>query len=97
MQDGPPRPAAGLIGGYLIRTAARWAPQWDVRGMTRAEADLTDQAQVAKLVAEGRRELLPTVTFTGAVRLSANQPFVVGLTNSAVLLSSRPAVPPWSA
>jgi dTDP-4-dehydrorhamnose reductase len=38
--------AAGLIGGYLIRTAARWAPQWDVRGMTRAEADLTDQAQV---------------------------------------------------
>lgn len=41
--------AAGLIGGYLVRTAARWAPQWDVRGITRAVADLTDSAQVQEL------------------------------------------------
>lgn len=41
--------AAGLIGGYLVRTAARWAPQWEVRGLTRAEADLTDPAQVKAL------------------------------------------------
>lgn len=41
--------AAGLIGGYLVRTAARWAPQWEVRGLTRAEADLTDSAQVKEL------------------------------------------------
>ena len=41
--------AAGLIGGYLVRTAARWAPQWDVRGLTRSEADLTDSAQVKEL------------------------------------------------
>ncbi|WHZ23883.1 MAG: dTDP-4-dehydrorhamnose reductase [Nitrospira sp.] len=38
--------AAGLIGWYLVRSASRWAPQWEVRGITRAEADLTDQAQV---------------------------------------------------
>lgn len=41
--------AAGLIGGYLVRTAARWAPQWEVRGITRAEADLTDPVQVKAL------------------------------------------------
>jgi dTDP-4-dehydrorhamnose reductase len=41
--------AAGLIGGYLVRTAPRWAPQWEARGVTRAEADLTDPAQVEAL------------------------------------------------
>ncbi|MCS6289512.1 MAG: SDR family oxidoreductase [Nitrospira sp.] len=41
--------AGGLIGGYLFRTAARWVPQWDVCGVTRAEADLTDPAQVQEL------------------------------------------------
>lgn len=41
--------AAGLIGGYLVRTAARWAPQWEVHGLTRAEADLTDPALVKEL------------------------------------------------
>jgi dTDP-4-dehydrorhamnose reductase len=38
--------AAGLIGGYLVRTAARWAPHVHVHGMTRQDADLTDEAQV---------------------------------------------------
>ncbi len=38
--------AAGLIGGYLVRSAARWAPQWKVCGLSRAEADLTDRDQV---------------------------------------------------
>ncbi len=41
--------AAGLIGGYLVRTAARWAPDWHVCGVTRAEVDLTDRAQVQRL------------------------------------------------
>jgi dTDP-4-dehydrorhamnose reductase len=50
--------AAGLIGGYLVRTAARWAPQWEVRGVTRAEADLTDSAQVQEL---WRRVRLPAL------------------------------------
>lgn len=38
--------AAGLIGQYLLKTASRWAPQWEVRGLTRAELDLTDPASV---------------------------------------------------
>jgi dTDP-4-dehydrorhamnose reductase len=38
--------AAGLIGHYLCHTAARWAPHWTVRGLTRAELDLTDAAGV---------------------------------------------------
>ena len=50
--------AAGLIGGYLVRTAARWAPQWEVRGVTRAEADLTDSAQVQELWRQCRPSLV---------------------------------------
>ena len=38
--------AAGLIGHYLIKTAPRWAPQWDVRGITRQDVDLTDSARL---------------------------------------------------
>ena len=41
--------AGGLIGGYLVDTAARWAPQWNVHGVTRAEADVTDPMQVQEL------------------------------------------------
>ncbi|MDP9131572.1 MAG: SDR family oxidoreductase [Nitrospirota bacterium] len=41
--------AAGLIGGCLIRSAWRWAPQWEVRGLTRAEVDLTDGSRVQDL------------------------------------------------
>ena len=38
--------AAGLIGQYLVKTASRWAPDWEVRGLARAEVDLTDRARV---------------------------------------------------
>lgn len=38
--------AAGLIGQYLVNTAPRWAPEWGVRGLTRADLDLTDAATV---------------------------------------------------
>ncbi|MDB6126074.1 MAG: putative dTDP-4-dehydrorhamnose reductase, partial [Pedosphaera sp.] len=34
--------ANGLIGNYLVRTAAQCAPDWKVRGLTRADFDLTD-------------------------------------------------------
>jgi len=40
--------AAGLIGQYLVKTARRWAPDWDVRGLTRADLDLTDHANVER-------------------------------------------------
>jgi len=38
--------AAGLIGQYLVKTAPRWAPGWDVTGLSRAELDLTDTLNV---------------------------------------------------
>jgi dTDP-4-dehydrorhamnose reductase len=38
--------ATGLIGQYLVKTAARWAPRWNVQGVARAELDLTDRARV---------------------------------------------------
>lgn len=40
--------AAGLIGRYLLATASRWAPVWDVRGLTRQDLDLTDEAAVRR-------------------------------------------------
>jgi dTDP-4-dehydrorhamnose reductase len=41
--------AAGLIGHYLLNTAPRWAPQWDVHGLTRQDVDLTDIDAVRRL------------------------------------------------
>jgi dTDP-4-dehydrorhamnose reductase len=40
--------AAGLIGRYLIKTAPGWAPEWDVQGLTHADLDLTDHANVER-------------------------------------------------
>jgi dTDP-4-dehydrorhamnose reductase len=40
--------AAGLIGQYLVKTASRWAPEWDVRGLTRADFDLIDRSNVER-------------------------------------------------
>jgi dTDP-4-dehydrorhamnose reductase len=42
--------AAGLIGQYLLRGADRWAPGWTVRGVSRADLDLTDFAAARALV-----------------------------------------------
>lgn len=50
--------AAGLIGGYLVRSAPRWVPDWEVRGVTRAEADLADRAQVQRLWDRHRPDLV---------------------------------------
>jgi len=41
--------AGGLVGSYLVRTASRWAPDWDVRGLTRQDVDLTDETAVRRL------------------------------------------------
>jgi dTDP-4-dehydrorhamnose reductase len=40
--------AAGLIGQYLVKTAPRWAPVWDIQRLTRADLDLTDRANVER-------------------------------------------------
>ena len=36
--------SAGLIGSYFIKNASRWAPSWEVHGLSRADLDLTDHA-----------------------------------------------------
>ena len=41
--------AAGLIGQYLLRSASRWASGWNVHGVTRVDADLTDHSSVERL------------------------------------------------
>ena len=40
--------AAGLIGQYLVKTAPRWAPGWEVHGLRRADLDLTDYPNVER-------------------------------------------------
>jgi len=40
--------AAGLIGQYVMTSAARWAPGWEVHGLTRADLDLADQVAVER-------------------------------------------------
>jgi len=40
--------AAGLIGRYLVRSAARWVPDYEVHGLSRPDLDLTDHAAVAQ-------------------------------------------------
>ncbi len=40
--------AAGLIGQYIVKTAPRWAPDWDVKGLARADLDLTDRVRVER-------------------------------------------------
>ena len=41
--------AGGLVGSYLVRTASRWAPDWDARGLTRQDVDLADETAVRRL------------------------------------------------
>jgi dTDP-4-dehydrorhamnose reductase len=41
--------AAGLIGQYVIKNASRWASGWEVRGLSRADLDLTDQRAVEQV------------------------------------------------
>jgi dTDP-4-dehydrorhamnose reductase len=40
--------AAGLIGQYVVKSASRWAPGWQVHGLTRADLDLTDSVSVER-------------------------------------------------
>lgn len=41
--------AAGLIGQYFVKNAARWAPDWEVHGLNRAELDLTNHSEVERV------------------------------------------------
>lgn len=50
--------AGGLIGNYLVQTAAKFAPQFQVTGLTRAQLDLTDFAAVRRAFAEQRPRLV---------------------------------------
>jgi dTDP-4-dehydrorhamnose reductase len=41
--------AGGLIGNYLLRTAAQFSPDWRVRPLVRADVDLADFSKVSTL------------------------------------------------
>lgn len=50
--------AAGLIGQYLVKTAPRWAPGWDVQGLSRAELELTETSKVTAHIHAQKPDLL---------------------------------------
>lgn len=50
--------ANGLIGSYFVRTAPQHAPGWEVRGLTRADVDLTDFPRVRELFAQDKPQLI---------------------------------------
>ncbi len=41
--------AAGLIGQYVVKSASRWAPGWQVQGLSRADLDLTDHSAAEEI------------------------------------------------
>ena len=69
--------AGGFLGSYLVREAARHAPEVDVIGLRRPELDLSDEATVEKrfladrpeAVAAARRAGLDAYLFRGAAGL----------------------------
>jgi dTDP-4-dehydrorhamnose reductase len=50
--------AAGLIGQYLVKTAPRWAPGWDVQGLSRAELELTEKSNLEARIHALKPDLL---------------------------------------
>jgi dTDP-4-dehydrorhamnose reductase len=50
--------AAGLIGQYLVKTAPRWAPDWEVTGLSRADLELTETLDVGARIVALKPDLL---------------------------------------
>lgn len=50
--------AAGLIGQYLVKTAPRWAPGWDITGLSRTELELTETLNVETRIHALKPDLL---------------------------------------
>ncbi len=50
--------AGGLIGSYLLRTAAEFAPNSHVRGLTRSAIDLTDATALRQLFHHDKPDLI---------------------------------------
>lgn len=50
--------AHGLIGSQFVRTAPSYAPDWNVRGLTRADFDLTDFPGVRQAFAKEKPQLI---------------------------------------
>jgi dTDP-4-dehydrorhamnose reductase len=50
--------AAGLIGQYCVNAAPRWAPGWDVRGLSRSDLELTDRLKVEAWIRARKPDLL---------------------------------------
>ena len=50
--------AGGLIGNYLVQAGPALVPGWQIRGLTRAQLDLTDFDAVRRLFSEDKPEMI---------------------------------------
>src|SRR6266446_764409 len=50
--------AGGLIGSHLARTAATFHPDWEIRGLSRADLDLTDFKTVHRHFAQDKPQMI---------------------------------------
>jgi len=66
--------AGGLIGSALVRSAASFAPGWQVRGLQRTELDLTDVRAVRELFQQDKPGLLIHCAGLTKTRLCQQEP-----------------------
>ena len=80
MTDTAPKPLAwitganGLIGNYLVQTAPRFAPRWQVRALTRDLLDLADFAAVRREFQKDRPQLVIHCAAVSTVAAAQSNP-----------------------
>jgi dTDP-4-dehydrorhamnose reductase len=76
--------AAGLIGQYLVKTAPRWAPGWDVKGLSRAELELTETSKVTAHIHALKPDLLIHCAALSRTKACEQDPELASLVNVEV-------------
>jgi dTDP-4-dehydrorhamnose reductase len=80
LTDTAPKPLAwitganGLIGNYLVQTAPRFAPRWQVRALTRDLLDLADFAAVRREFQKDRPQLVIHCAAVSTVAAAQSNP-----------------------
>ncbi len=76
--------AGGLIGSYIVRAAARFAPDWQVRGLQRPDLDLCDLDVVTRAFRADRPQVVVHCAAISKSPLCQSDPALAWLTNTRV-------------
>lgn len=66
--------ANGLIGNYLVKTAPKFGPQWQVRSLTRAQADLLDFQSIEREFKKDRPQAIIHCAAVSSVVVAQKDP-----------------------